>query len=191
MAAASLRDAWISTAESGKFIVIAPEASGSLGGWVPGMDYFLFQDILDEVTAHYNIDHSRIYGWGFSSGGHVMHDLALHRYTPYMIPDNRAFAAYGVSAGVLPALLCNGSELPFCSTFLPHVSHKLPVHLLIGTSDSYWNYVMADYNAFQAAGWSAGNTVKFQSFADGHVIDPGQFPSVWQFFCPWQRRSIP
>lgn len=185
-AAQSLRTAWASTADAGSFIIAAPVASGASGGWVPATDYPMFKAVIEDVAEHYNIDHSRIHGWGFSAGGHVIHDLALKQRTT--APDIRTFAAYGLSAGVLPVLVCNGTDLPACIDFLPQVSRRIPVHLRVGTSDPYLPYVQSDRNAFIAAGWSSGNTLDFATFAGGHVIPPAaQFQAAWNFFCPFQR----
>ena len=185
-AAQSLRTAWAATAETGKFIVAAPAGSGSTGGgWIPSADYPAMKALIEDVAAHYDIDSSRIHGWGFSAGGHVMHDLALKQRSS--APDIGTFAAYGVSAGVLPALACNGTGLPACASFLPQVARRIPVNLRVGTDDPYLPYVQADRNALLAAGWSQGDTLHYATFPDGHVIDPGQFAATWQFFCPFQR----
>lgn len=182
-AADDLRTDWATTAEAADFIVVAPIASGAQGGWVPSVDYPMFRSVIDDVAAHYNIDLSRIYGWGFSSGGHVMHDLALHNYSS--IPSSETFAAYGISAGVLPVLVCDGQSQPSCASFLPQVARKIPASLRVGTQDTYLPWVQTDRNALLAAGW---NSVDYATFNAGHVIYPSQFPAIWQFFCPWQRR---
>ena len=184
-AAQALRTDWAATANGGNFMVIAPVASGASGGWMPGADYPMFKAVIEDVAAHYNIDRSRIHGWGFSAGAHVMHDLALKQRST--APDIRSFAAYGISAGVLPALVCNGGGQPSCASFLPQVSRPIPVHLRVGSSDPYLSYVQADRNAFLAAGWSSGSTLDYASFNGGHEIPTAQFPAIWQFFCPFQR----
>lgn len=186
-AAANLRDDWAATAQTGKFIVVAPIASGSQGGWLPYADYPMFQAVLDDVAAHYNIDRSRIHGWGYSAGGHVMHDLALRTRPLDPVPDSDTFAAYGISAGVLPALVCDGSGQPSCASFLPQVARKIPVSLRVGTNDPYLAQVQADRNALLAAGWVSGSTLDYFVFDGGHIVDTFQLPSVWQFFCPFQR----
>lgn len=187
-AAQALRTAWATTAEAGGFIVVAPVASGvDYGSWVPVDDYPMFKAVIDDAAAHYDIDRSRIHGWGFSAGGHVMHDLALRQRST--APDIRTFAAYGVSAGALSALTCShGSGTPTCAGFLPQVLRKMPVSLSVGTADTtFLPHAQADRNAFLAAGWTSGATLDYATFAGGHVISPGQFPATWQFFCPFQR----
>ncbi|MCX7557475.1 hypothetical protein OS187_11735 [Xanthomonadaceae bacterium JHOS43] len=185
-AASGLRDVWSGTAQAGQFIVVAPVASGASGGWVPASDYPMFKAVIEDMAMHYDIDLSRVHGWGFSAGGHVMHDLALRERGS--APDIRTFAAYGVSAGVLPALVCNGTGLPGCNSFLPQVPRRIPVVLRVGNSDAYFAYVQADANAFTNAGWVSGSTLDFASFAGGHVLPPAsQLQAAWQFFCPFQR----
>lgn len=184
-AAAGLRNAWAATAEAGGFIVAAPIASGAQGGWVPSADYPMFQAVIDDAATHYNIDMSRIHGWGFSAGGHVMHDLALHSDPLDPVPDNETFASYGVSAGVLPALVCGGTSQPSCASFLPTVARKIPLSLRVGTQDPYLSWMQADRNALLAAGWTS---LDFAVFTGGHSISPSQLPAIWQFSCPWQRR---
>lgn len=185
-AAQSLRTDWAATADAGKFIVAAPVGSGPTGGgWVQANDYPMMKALIEDVAAHYDIDRSRIHGWGFSAGGHVMHDLALKQRST--APDIRTFAAYGVSAGVLPMLVCNNAGQPSCASFLPQVSRPIPVLLRVGTTDPYLPYVQADRNAFLAAGWSSGSTLDFATFAGDHEIPVAQFPAIWDFFCPFQR----
>lgn len=187
-AAQSLRTAWAATAETGRFIVAAPVASGPTGGgWVQADDYPMMKAMIQDIAAHYDIDFSRIHGWGFSAGGHVMHDLALRQRNT--APDIRTFAAYGISAGALAALTCShGSGTPACASFLPQVARRIPVNLRVRTLDTtFLPHVQADRSAFLAAGWTSGGTLDFATFNGGHVIETAQFPAIWQFFCPFQR----
>lgn len=184
-AAQGLRDIWSAQAQTGGFIVVAPVASGGQGGWVPEQDYPMFQAILADVAAHYNIDTSRIHGWGFSAGGHVMHDLALHQYAG--VPDIRTFAAYGVSAGLLQRLVC--SPMGTCPAVLGQLARKIPVDLRVGISDGYKGGVEDDHSAFLAAGWSTGSTLRYATFPAGHVVYPGHIADTWDFLCPFQRRN--
>ncbi len=186
-AAQSLRDLWATTADAGGFLVAAPVASGAQGGWVPGIDYDQFQAVIEDVASHYDIDRSRIHGWGFSAGGHVMHDLGLNRYPSEPIPDQDTFAAYAVSAGLLKELVCGDAGQPSCSSFLPQVARKIPIQLRVGISDPMRNAVKNDRDALQAAGWSLGLNLDFALFSGGHEIDPAELPAAWNFFCPFQR----
>lgn len=182
-AAQALRDDWATQAQAGGFIVAAPVASGQQGGWVPGTDYPALQAIIADLSAHYDIDLSRIHGWGYSSGGHVMHDLALNQRNG--VPDIRTFAAYGVSAGVLQGLACGASN---CGTLLSQAARRIPVDLRVGVGDPLGSYVESDRDAFLHFGWSHGQTLRYSVFPDGHVVYPGHFADTWQFLCPFQRR---
>ncbi len=183
-AAQWLRDEWSVQAQAGGFIVAAPVASGSQGSWYPALDYPMFQAILDDVAAHYNIDASRIHGWGYSAGGHVMHDLALRQRNG--VPDIRTFAGYGISAGVLQQWACQPPAS--CPALLAQAARKIPVDLRVGTQDYYYTVVQADRDAFLATGWANGDTLSYGSFPEGHLVFPWHFPDTWQFLCPFQRR---
>lgn len=187
-AAQYLRDAWAATADTAGFIVVAPIGSHQQSGsWVPTNDYPMFLAVLNDVAAHYNIDRSRIHGWGYSAGGHVMHDLALHNRGANPVPDIRTFAAYGISAGVLTSLVCDGPGQPGCADFLPQVPRKIPVSLRVGDYDYYQSQIQWERLQFIIAGWVPGNTLEHVVFSGGHIIDPAQFLPTWQFFCPFQR----
>ena len=183
-AAQWLRDEWSVQAQAGGFIIAAPVASGSQGSWAPSVDYPMFQAILDDLATHYDIDLSRIHGWGYSAGGHVMHDLALRQRTG--VPDIRTCAGYGISAGVLQQWACQPPAS--CPALLAQAARKIPVDLRVGTQDYYYPAVQADRDAFLAAGWTAGDTLSFGSFPEGHLVFPWHFPDTWQFLCPFQRR---
>ena len=186
-AAQSVRNAWASTAQAGKFIVASPIGSGSQGGWVPSTDYPMFKDVIEDAASAYNIDRSRIHAWGYSAGGNSLHDLALHDWSPYPVPDINAFAAYGITGATLASQVCGYSGLPSCASVLPQVPRKMPVSLRVGDSDSVLNWVRADRNYFLAAGWISGSTLDYAEFTGGHYVDTASLPAVWQFFCPWQR----
>jgi hypothetical protein len=45
-------------------------------------DYDMFaRRSRNDLESAYNIERTRIYGWGFSAGAHVMHDLAINTYS--------------------------------------------------------------------------------------------------------------
>ena len=75
--AQNMRSFWQATAELNNIIIMAQESTGASGGWVPGTDFPILSDILDDLYIDYNIEKARIYGHGFSAGGHVMHSLML------------------------------------------------------------------------------------------------------------------
>lgn len=180
-ASQAVRDAWAATANAGKFIVAAPVASGSGGGWVPGTDYAVMQAVLADVAAHYDIDTSRVHGWGFSAGGHVLHDLALRQRET--VPDIRDFAAYAVSAGALLAHACTSPA--DCSTLLAQAQRRIPVELRAGGNDPLLPHVQADHARFQAAGWGADAALTV--FSGGHEVLPAQLSATWNFLCRFQR----
>ena len=72
------RNFWKSYADANNFIIIAQVGTGATGGGFtfPNDINYLFA-ILDDMFAHYNIEKKRIYGHGFSSGGHLMNTLML------------------------------------------------------------------------------------------------------------------
>lgn len=187
-AARAVRDAWIESARQGGFLLLAPVASGNNGGWVPNIDYPALQAVLNDLAAHYNIDHSRLHAWGFSAGGHVLHDLALRRRGS--VPDIDRFASYAVSAGVLQALACNPQipGQPSCPGLLAQAARKIPLSLSVGHSDSLQAAVQNNRDLFIAAGWQAGQTLEYTVFTGGHIIHPQDFNTRWQFMCPFQRR---
>ncbi len=185
-AAQSVRSAWSSVAEAGGFIVVAPVATGSSGGWVappPGpSDYDTFAAVIADVEGAYSIDRSRRIGWGFSAGGHVMHDLVLNHYSTQVTIDT--FAGYAVSAGAQQAFACgNASE---CNTLVAAASRRIPVSLHVGTGDSLQPYVAADRDRFAANGWVLGDTLWYATFAGGHVYASAQLAEAWQNLCPFQ-----
>lgn len=180
-AAQAVRDVWAATANTGQFIVAAPVATGSSGGWVPGTDYGVMQAVLNDIAAHYDIDASRIHGWGFSAGGHVLHDLALRQRDG--APDIHDLAAYAVSAGALQGYACTSSV--DCAALLTQVARRIPVDLRVGGSDPLLPYLQADHARFQAAGWGADAALSV--FPAGHVVVPSQLQPTWDFLCRFQR----
>lgn len=187
-AARTVRDAWAESAQHGGFVLIAPVASGNNGGWVPTIDYPALQAMLDDLGAHYNIDFSRLHAWGFSAGGHVLHDLALRRRNG--VPDIDRLASYAVSAGVLQALACNPQipTQPTCATLLNQAARKIPVSLSVGQFDSLLPAVQNNHDLFINAGWLPGQSLEYTVFAGGHLIHTQGFSARWHFMCPFQRR---
>ena len=187
-AAQQLRGAWGMVGETGGFVVAAPVASGGSGGWlVPPpspSDYDVFAALVADVSANYNIDRSRLYAWGFSAGGHVLHDLVLGPYSPALDIDD--VAAYAVAAGTLPALACSGLGEGACNALLAD-ARKIPVWLQVGTADPRRNQVLADRNRFLAHGWEAETNLHHLEFAGGHTYTQAQLAATWTFLCPFQR----
>ena len=167
-AAEITRNLWQASAELNNFIIVAQVSTGQQGGWLPGNMVTILNTILADMEARYNIEKRRIYGWGFSAGGFVLHELALlnaGEFAGYAVSG--AHLGYAASGGVYPST----------------ASRKLPVVLSVGQSDSYYNNVMNDYSAFQQAGWQAGRNLWFDSYVGGHINFPGEPAAVWDKLC--------
>lgn len=171
-AAQATRDGWIAEASQSGFVVIAPIASGSQGGWVPGVDFATIDAQLADATSAYPIDSTRIYLWGFSAGGHVAHGMALLR-------DPERYAAYAVHAGVLEAYA--GASAPL------QASRTIPLAIHVGTSDPLFPFAESDRERFLAAGWTLGSTLRFEPFVGGHTYDGAELTKIWRFLC---RRAV-
>jgi len=187
-AAQQLRGEWGTVGETGGFIVAAPVASGGSGGWIAPppspSDYDVFVALVEDVSTRYNIDRSRLYAWGFSAGGHVLHDLVLGPFSPTLDDDD--FAAYAIAAGTLPALACSGLSDAGCNALLDD-TREIPFSLQVGTSDPRRAQVSADRDRFLAHGWHADATLRHVEFAGGHTYTQAQLAQTWEFLCPFQR----
>lgn len=142
LAATQVRDALTDTMTyNRRFIGVAPESSGLQGGWVPSTDIVKLRAVITDVGQRFNLDQNRIYGWGFSAGGQMMHIAALS--------DPNFVASYGAHAGRLPT---SGSGTPEMS------SRKVPVLLTHGFNDETVPYSVAqsDRLRFINAGWTEG-----------------------------------
>lgn len=185
-AAQQIRNNWASWSDSAGFIVIAPVGNAgsnpNASGWgAPGDGAEISTD-LDDAIAHYNIEQSRIYLWGFSAGAHYGHDLALN-HTDF-------FAAYGVSAGSLEAYACtdDGSYPPTCAALLADAQPKIPVDIHLGNNDPLANppYTAAgDAARFAAHGWVPNRTLHYTLFSGGHTYTVAQLGEIWNHLCPF------
>lgn len=192
------RDNWATAAESGGFIVAAPVADEIDQCWdgqqyvpceswlVPPVngpsDYDLFAALRTDVENAYNIERTRIYGWGFSAGGHVMHDLAIGPYSSAF--NAGTMAAYGVAGADLAALACAGYTSAGCDQLLLGLPRKIPVDIHIGNNDPNFPYAKADHLRFLADGWVDHVTVDYSVFVGGHTYTIGQLGEVWNTLCP-------
>lgn len=187
-AAQQLRTSWGAVGDSGGFIVAAPVASGASGGWVPApgpSDYDVFAAVMADVEARYNIDRSRRHAWGFSAGGHVLHDLMLGPFFPALTEDD--FAAYAVAAGALDAFTCAGLSEPDCIALLTGASRPIPLSLQVGSSDPLRPYLQQDRARFLANGWIGDSTLRYVEFSGGHTYTQAQLEQTWDFLCRFQR----
>ncbi|MEO8459987.1 MAG: hypothetical protein ABI451_05610 [Dokdonella sp.] len=190
-AAQTVRNDWSATADSGGFIVVAPIGSdGPNGSWsVPPKagttDYDVFVAILANVQSRYNIDLSRRIGWGYSAGGHVMHDLILGAYSANV--NINTFAAYSVNAGVLAGLACQGLSGAQCTALVAGANRKIPLDIHIGTGDSQlYPYAVDDQSRFLVNGWTSNSTLYFTTFNGGHIYTQQNLAEIWTNLCPFQ-----
>lgn len=188
--ASDVLNAWSAIAPGARFIVAAavadeavtvdgqPGATWSLPPNNPS-DYDLFAAVLADVESHYNIDRTRISGWGFSSGGIVMHALGLTMDSAAF--NNATMAGYSAAAGPLEGL-CSGAG---CDSLLDDAPRKIPVSLVVGTSDSpSYGYVVSNYNRFVNDGWTANSNAFLNTFSGGHDYSATDMQLAWQHLCP-------
>lgn len=196
--AMTTRNNWINAASAGHFIVAAPVADKITQCWdgtkyVPcetwllpptwgPSDYDLFAAVRADMESVYNIERTRIYGWGFSAGAHVMHDLAVNTYSDAF--NANTMAAYGVSAGVLQGLACPGLTDAGCVPLLASLPRKIPVDIHIGTTDPNYPQAAADHNLFLVEGWTEAQTVHYTEFDGGHTYTIAQLTDIWNNLCP-------
>lgn len=162
-AAQQVRTDWASVAEANGFIVIAQASTGSSGGWNLSNDVQVLNAIINDAFGAYNIEQNRVYGWGFSAGGHILHSLGLSNST--------FFAAYGVNAGVLAASA--GTSAP------SQAARKVPVSIFIGTSDSLLGNAQQDKTTFQNAGWVLNTNLYYTEFSGGHTYSASHLTQIW------------
>ena len=187
-AAQAARNAWAAVADANGFIVIAPVATGATGGWLAPppnpSDYNIFAAAIADAEAAYNIDTSRRIGWGFSAGGHVMHDIMFNDFGAPVSIDT--FAAYSVSAGILQGLACDGLNASQCNALVGAASRHIPIDIHVGSSDSLLPYATSDRNMFQANGWTLSSNLWFTTFTGGHTYATAQLAEIWSNLCPFQ-----
>jgi len=194
------RDSWVDAAKSGHFIIVAPVADDAfyLSGqpaisWLmpPAQpnDLDLFAAVRADMESAYNIERTRIYGWGFSAGANVMHDLAVNDYSAAF--NASTMAAYGVSAGTLQGLACPGQTDAGCAPLLAGLPRRIPVDIHIGTQDvdpSYFDFnypnSIADHNLFVSEGWIDNQTIHYTEFDGGHTYTIPQLTAIWNNLCP-------
>lgn len=174
------RDGWATLAEQYRFALLAPVASGGSGSWLLPADYASIRAAIDDLAARHDIDRSRLYGWGFSAGGHVMHDLVLDTMRPGL--DLHAFAGYAVNAGVFAGLAC-GSALG-CDARLASMPRQLPVAIQVGVSDPLLAYARSDHAVFVGREWQP---LLYRELPIGHTYRNEDLERAWRFLCPFQR----
>lgn len=187
--ASTFRGLWASAAEAGGFIVAAPVASGTVGGWIAPVneidtpsDYAVIYALSERLARDYNIDRDRRYLWGFSSGGHVAIDIALNRSHRQINGDY--FAGFSVNAGVSAGLACAGMSAELCSALVFGGGHNhRPFDVRIGQSDSLLSRTLEDRSRFLNNGWNEGLTFFWQPFSGGHTVLSNQPLQIWNNLC--------
>ena len=192
--AMDVRDTWAAIAAAGHFIVAAPVADDAVdvGGqsgvtWlVPPTfgpnDYTLFGAVRADLEAAYNIERTRIYGWGFSAGGHVMHDLGINSFSTAF--NASTMAAYAVSAGDLAGLACAGLSDAECDQRLAALPRRIPVDIHVGTGDPNLQATADDHSRFLAQGWVDGQSIFYTTFNGAHTYSTTDLQQAWTNLCP-------
>jgi poly(3-hydroxybutyrate) depolymerase len=134
------------------------------------------------MESAYNIERTRIYGWGFSAGAHVMDLLGVTDASAAF--NASTMAAYSVSSGVLQGWVCPGPTDAGCASLLANLPRRIPVDIHIGTADPNYTEAFADHNLFVAEGWTDGQTIHYTEFADGHTYTIAQLTEIWNNLCP-------
>jgi predicted esterase len=192
--ASIMRNVWAGAAEAGGFIIAAPVASGVQGGWIAPIsetdtpsDYDVVLAVIRRLSRDYRIDASRIYLWGFSSGGHVTLDIALNRTHRQL--NSELFAGFGAHAGVSAGLACSGLNAVECASmvFAPGTS-KRPLDLHIGQTDPLWPRALEDRGRFTSNGWIEGVTFFWHPFAGGHEVPSAHPLQIWNNLCGFRNR---
>ncbi len=194
--ASIFRGLWAGVAEAGGFIVAAPAASGTVGGWIAPInetdtpsDYDVVWALIQRLTREYNVDPTRRYLWGFSSGGHVTLDIALasvHRQL-----NSEFFAGFGLSAGVSAGLACAGLNAALCdSEVFGKGTSKRPIDVRIGQSDPLWPRALEDRPRFLANGWLEGVTFFWHPFVGVHEVPGDQPLQIWNNLCSFRNRAV-
>jgi poly(3-hydroxybutyrate) depolymerase len=196
--AQATRDSWVTASDAGHFLVAAPVADDVQPGYVSWLvpphagptDYDLIGAVLADMQVAYNIERTRRYGWGFSSGGHVMYDLAINNAGgPGLNPDN--LAGFGISAGALAGLACAGLTDTQCNQAIDAMPRRIPFDIHVGHSDNPTHtYALADRDRFVARGWTLGTEFYYTAFTDGspaggHTYTTAHLNAIWSHLCPW------
>jgi predicted esterase len=157
-----------------QFLFVAFTSAGANGGWTINDDLGRLRVVLDYMTANYNVDLNRIYGWGFSAGGQILHHYALASFTA---PQTPLFTAYTAHAGRLPSFF-NGNQ-PESSPL------KFPVMLASSPTDSVALYsgALNEQTRFINAGWANGQNFEFLTYDGGHTYAIAQMQAAWRFMC--------
>jgi hypothetical protein len=167
--AQATRNFWKPYADANNFIIIAQAGTGTTGGGftIPN-DIGILYDILEDMYSSYNIEKKRVYGHGFSSGGHLMHTLMLFY--------NQGYAAYAISAGTFADAVFEDPDVPANSPILP-------VFVSVGQSDPMLATIEAERIKFLQAGWLEFENYWLDIFNGGHQLDLNIPSKSWEKLC--------
>ena len=161
----AMMDLWQEVVEHQSLIAVALIGTSPNGSWFVSDTELMLQAAAQQIADTYNVDLARVYGWGFSAGGHVMHSLALD--------DIISFAGYGVSAGALAAAA--GLDAPM------NALTRTPAFLSVGQFDSLYGPVTSDFQIFVDAGWIDGLDLDLYVFPGGHAVGFDAPERTWAF----------
>ncbi|WP_133566457.1 alpha/beta hydrolase family esterase [Marinicella litoralis] len=167
--AQAVRSLWDGAAESNGFIIVSQVGTSPNGSWSLPNDKILLTAIMQDMEASYRIETTRIYLWGFSAGGHVMHDTALD--------DANRYAAYAVSAGVLAGFAAGQGHVP------ANADRTIPVFVSVGNSDQLLSYAEDDRMAFLQAGWVENKNYWLDVFVGAHQVPSSVPAEIWEKIC--------
>ena len=190
--AKAARSYWSTIAEANGFIVIAPVPSGNYGGWTEPnpdgsgpSDYDVIAEAILDTESAYNIERTRLYAWGFSAGGEVIHDIVL---TGWIGMNADFFSAYAVASAVLAG--CPTYYYPIQSCLPTRSVRTIPLDIHVGSAESTMlPYALNDESTFLADGWNVGTNLFFTEFTDGspaggHTYTTAHLAQVWTNLCP-------
>lgn len=171
--ALNTRDFWKTTSDAHNFIIIAQTGNGSSGGFQFPNDITLISIILNDMYNAYNIEKKRVYGHGFSAGGHLIHTLMLFY-------NNYRFPAYAISAG-------NFVDAQFEDPNVPANSTVVPVYVSVGSFDPMLATIQSERIKFLNAGWIENETYWLDIFSGGHQLDPQVPEKSWDKLCTFTK----
>lgn len=187
-AATQLRTQWGTLPLYGsEYIVIAPVSGGTQGGWIPPdfdgsgpSDYDVIAAAIADTESTWNIERTREYGWGFSAGGNVLHDLMINGWSGI---DANRFAGYAV----IGAALSNCPDYVTAPVCAPaNAARYIPIDIHLGTTDPIASppyYGDGDADIFTAAGWVRDENLFETRYAGGHNYNLAQLAGAWTNLC--------
>jgi poly(3-hydroxybutyrate) depolymerase len=191
-----VRDLWTAAASEHGFALIAPVAGSALGSWLAPdqegaapSDYDVIAAALADLESRHDIERARRYLWGFSAGAHVALDLIVNPFHTGF--GRRQFAAVAGNAGALAGLACAGLSAVECDAQLRAAFPRLPLQMLVGSSDPLRGHAVADAQRLLAQGWTDQRDYRLVEFTGGHWVDWSHPAAQWSWLCQFARRLDP